>query len=91
MARPGLQARPAPAGCYNRGVSPLSDPPLTKRQLGWLLILAGGLGALAGLGVDVVSAGGWPGLGPAQAQAVGAAALLALLGLSLLPLGDRPA
>lgn len=67
------------------------DPPLTKRQLGWLIGLAslgGGLGVLA---ADWLGAGVWQGLGPAQWLALAVAAGGLLLGLSLLPLGDRPA
>jgi len=80
----GLQAQ-----CYNRGV--LSDPPLTKRQLGWLFVLAGGGLALVTLAADLVGAGRFGGLGPAQRQALAAAAGLIALGVSLLPLGARPA
>ncbi len=68
-----------------------TDPPITKRQLGWIIILAGGLGLLAILAVDVIGAGQFAGLGPRQWQALGLAALAIVLGASLLPLGDRPA
>lgn len=67
------------------------DPPLTKRQLGWLAILAAGLAILALLGMDGLGASRFAGLGPAQGQALGAAVLTVLFGLSLLPLGHRPA
>lgn len=64
---------------------------MTKRQLGILLILMG-VGAIAGLFLmDFVGAGQYQGIGPAQRQAMLAAGGLALLGASLLPLGDRPA
>jgi hypothetical protein len=69
----------------------IADPPLTKRQLGWLMIFAGVSLVLGGLLVDVVGAGQFGGLGPAQRQAIGAGLLSLLLGLSLLPLGNRPA
>ncbi|NLF67097.1 MAG: hypothetical protein GX579_21115 [Chloroflexi bacterium] len=64
---------------------------LTKRQLG-LLLVAMGVGA-AGLllAVDLLGAGRSAGIGPAQRMALGGAALLVLVGLTLLPLGDRPA
>jgi hypothetical protein len=68
-----------------------SDPPLTKRQLGWLLAgvaLAAALGILA---ADIVGAGRFGGLGPAQRLALLGAAGLLVFGLSLVPLGNRPA
>jgi len=46
---------------------------------------------LVSLGVDLVGAGQFNGLGPAQRQLIGLGALIALFGLTLLPLGDRPA
>jgi hypothetical protein len=68
-----------------------SDPPLTKRQLGWLFVFAGaGLGLLA-VGADLLKAGRFEGLGPLQQQALGLGVLLLLFGLSLFPLGQRPA
>jgi len=67
------------------------DPPITKRQLGWLTVCAGLGAASALLAADVFGAGQWTGLGPAQSLALGAAGLLTVLGLALLPLGDRPA
>jgi hypothetical protein len=79
----------AKAECYNRRVFP--EGPLTKRQLGWLVITGGALAALGVLLVDVLRAGAFAGLGPAQLQALGGCALVIVLGLSLLPLGDRPA
>lgn len=68
-----------------------TDPPLTKRQLGWLILSLGTVLVLMSLGVDIVGAGQFNGLGPAQRQLIGAGVLIALFGLSLLPLGDRPA
>ena len=64
---------------------------VTKRQLGLLFILLG-LGAAAGLlAVDLLGAGQFQGLGPAQRRALLVAGAAVLLGLSLLPLGDKPA
>lgn len=74
-------------GCYNRRV--LSDAPLTKRQLGALIVAGGVLAALTVLLVDVFRVGAFVGLGPAQLLALGGCALVIGLGLSLLPLGDR--
>ncbi|MGQ9889973.1 MAG: hypothetical protein ACUVSX_16025 [Aggregatilineales bacterium] len=67
------------------------NKPLTKRQLGWLL-LAGGAAAFIGIiGIDILDAGREGGIGPAQQTALTFFALLALVGLTLLPLGDAPA
>lgn len=66
-----------------------SDRPLTKRQLGWLIIA---VGFLVGVGVvlaDAFGAGRFSGLGPAQWQALSGCVLIVIFGLSLLPLGDR--
>jgi hypothetical protein len=64
---------------------------VTKRQLGVLLILLGA-GAIVGLlGVDVVGAGQFQGIGPVQRVALALAGMLIAVGISLLPLGDRPA
>ena len=68
-----------------------SDPPLSKRQLGWLIVCAGATLGLVNLGADLAGAGRFAGFGPAQQQTLSAAVLLILLGLTLLPLGDRPA
>lgn len=64
---------------------------VTKRQLGWLFVATGVLGTTAVLLVDVLEAGNYAGMGPAQRLALAAAGGLVLLGLSLLPLGNRPA
>lgn len=64
---------------------------LTKRQLGLLLVVMGVGAAGLLLAVDLLGAGRFTGIGPAQRLALGGAGLLALVGLSLLPLGDRPA
>ncbi len=68
-----------------------ADPPLTKRQLAWLIVTAGALLAVVTLVVDLLGAGRFGGLGPAQQQALIAAALTITFGLTLLPLGHRPA
>lgn len=67
------------------------DFSLSKRLLGALL-LAGGLSATAAiLAIDVLDVGRQGGIGPAQQIALGVALLVALVGLTLLPLGDAPA
>ena len=67
------------------------DPPITKRQLGWLIILAGIVVIFGSLGVDLIGAGQFTGIGPAQKQAIFGGLALTLFGLTLLPLGHRPA
>ena len=68
-----------------------NDFTLTKRQLGALLILAGVAGFAAILGIDVLDAGREGGIGPAQQIGLGLMVVMALAGLTLLPLGDSPA
>ena len=64
---------------------------VTKRQLGLLFIVLG-VGAAAGLfAMDLLGAGQFQGIGPAQRRALLAAGAAVLLGLSLLPLGNKPA
>ncbi len=64
---------------------------MTKRQLGILLIMMG-VTAVAGLlALDLMRAGQHQGIGPAQKQAMLAAGVVVMLGLTLLPLGNRPA
>lgn len=63
----------------------------TKRQLGWLL-LVGGIVVFAGIiSIDLLDAGREGGIGPAQQLALAVSAGAALLGLTLIPLGDTPA
>ncbi len=63
---------------------------ITKRHLG-ITLLASALAAILGvLAVDWLGAGAFGGIGPAQQLALAAGGLVALVGLSLIPLGDRP-
>ena len=64
---------------------------LSKRQLGMILLVGGALGFCAILAVDIVDIGREGGIGPAQTVGLLTMALAALVGLSLLPLGDAPA
>ncbi len=64
---------------------------VTKRQLGLLFIVLGIGAAVALFAIDLLGAGQFEGIGPAQRQALLAAGAVVLLGLSLWPLGDRPA
>jgi hypothetical protein len=67
-----------------------SDWVITKRYLG-IMLLGGGLLAVIGiLGLDIVR-GGDLDFGPTQQLALVGAALIILIGLTLIPLGDRPA
>ena len=68
-----------------------SDPPVTKRQLGWLFVAAGLVLGVAAIATHVVRTGHMADFGPVQRQVLGACLLVLLLGLSLLPRGDRPA
>jgi hypothetical protein len=64
---------------------------VTKRQLG-LLFIALGVGTAVGLfAIDLLGAGQFQGIGPAQRRALLVAGAAVLLGLSLWPLGDKPA
>ena len=65
--------------------------PLTKRQLGLFLIVGGILGFLAIIAVDLIDIGREGGIGPAQRIALGLAILVALMGLTLLPIKNTPA
>ena len=65
--------------------------PLSKRQLGLLLVAAGAAGIVAVLAIDVLDAGREGGIGPTQRLALGGMIVVALVGLTLLPFGDRPA
>jgi hypothetical protein len=64
---------------------------ITKRMVGIALSLFG-LAIVGGtLGVDLIGAGKWSGLGPAQQLALVVGLGVALVGLTLIPLGNRPA
>jgi hypothetical protein len=64
---------------------------ITKRMLGIAMVLLG-LGVTFGtLAVDLVGAGKWTGLGPAQQAAIAVGVGLVMMGALLIPLGDRPA
>lgn len=67
------------------------DYALTKRHLGLLLVFIGVAGFVGILGIDVLDVGREGGIGPAQQLALVGCAGLALLGLTLIPLGDTPA
>ena len=64
---------------------------MTKRQLGLTFIALGVLGVLGLFGVDLLGAGQFNGIGPAQRLGLLAAGAVIFVGLTLLPLGDKPA
>ena len=68
-----------------------NDFTFSKRGLGWLLVISGGLGIIAILGVDVLDIGREGGVGPAQRIAIGLAVVMLIIGLTLIPLGKDPA
>jgi ribose/xylose/arabinose/galactoside ABC-type transport system permease subunit len=63
---------------------------ISKRTLGILFVLAGVLAAAGILLLDRLR-GGTADFGPSQQLGVAGAVALVVIGLSLLPLGDRPA
>jgi len=64
---------------------------VTKRQLGLLFIILGVGAIIAMFAVDLIGAGQFQGIGPAQRRALVVAGLAILVGATLLPLGNRPA
>ena len=64
---------------------------ITKRMVGISLALIGLIIAIGTVAVDLVGAGMWGGLGPAQRLAIKVGVSISLIGLSLIPLGNRPA
>ena len=64
---------------------------ITKRQLGIGLILLSLFAVAGSFVIDFLGAGQFQGIGPAQRLALIAAGAVFLVGLTLLPLGDRPA
>jgi len=62
---------------------------LSKRLLGLLLLIVGIVGFVAVLSVDILDVGREGGIGPAQRIALGGAALIALIGLTLIPIRDQ--
>ena len=64
---------------------------ITKRQLGLIFISLGGAGALGSFAIDLVRTNDFAGIGPTQRLGLIAAAALILVGLTLLPFGNKPA
>lgn len=64
---------------------------MTKRQLGLVFIGLGILAIVGLFGMDLIGAGQFQGVGPAQKQAMLVAGVVILVGATLVPLGDKPA
>ena len=64
---------------------------ITKRQLGIGFILLGLLAIVGSFAIDLAGVGNFQGIGPAQRVALLGAGLVIVVGLTLLPLGDKPA
>ena len=62
---------------------------LTKRLLGLLLLIGGIAAFVAIMSVDIFDVGREGGIGPAQRIALGGAVLIALVGLTLIPIRDQ--
>ena len=68
-----------------------ADFTFTKRQIGILLLLAGIAGFAGILAIDVLNVGREGGIGPAQKAGLALCVAMAILGATLIPLGDTPA
>jgi hypothetical protein len=64
---------------------------ITKRMLGIALIALGMVIVIGTFAVDLFGVGKWGGIGPSQRLAIAGGVLIALVGATLIPLGDRPA
>lgn len=64
---------------------------ITKRMVGIALALLGVATVGGTVAVDLVGAGRWGNLGPAQQAAITVGVVVCLVGLSLIPLGNKPA
>lgn len=64
---------------------------ITKKQLGILFIAVGVLAILGSFAIDLIGAGEFQGIGPTQRLGLMGAGGLIVIGLTLLPFGDRPA
>jgi hypothetical protein len=64
---------------------------VTKRQLGFLVVIVGLLVLFGTIGVDLIGAGRWSGFGPLQWIGIGASLVSLFVGSILIRLGERPA
>ncbi|MCA9916542.1 MAG: hypothetical protein KDE59_01220 [Anaerolineales bacterium] len=67
------------------------DFALSKRFLGLIFVSLGLLAILGSFLNDLIGGGRFAGIGPTQRVAILVAGLVILVGLSLIPLGKRPA
>jgi hypothetical protein len=68
-----------------------NDFTLTKRQLGLLLLVIGGVAFVVLLSLDYIGGGREGGIGPAQRLALLTVLLVMGVGLTLIPIRDTPA
>jgi len=68
----------------------MADWIVTKRGLGLIFIVVGLLGAVGVVGLDVLR-GRSLDFGPTQVLVIGGCIALVIVGITLIPLGDRPA
>lgn len=68
-----------------------TDRGISKRQLGILLAAFGILAFIGILAIDLLDVGRQGGIGPAQSLALMLTAIMTIIGLTLIPLGDAPA
>lgn len=64
---------------------------ITKRQLGIIFMVGGIIVIVGSFAYDLIGAGQFQGIGPAQQRALVLAVLAIVAGAALWPLGDRPA
>jgi len=64
---------------------------ITKKMLGLFLSIFGILLAVGLLAMEILGAGKFQGIGPLQRMALLGVLAIFLVGISLIPLGDRPA
>jgi len=64
---------------------------VTKRQLGIIIIIISLAAVVGSFIFDLAGGGQFQGIGPTQKMGLATAGILFFVGLTLLPLGDRPA
>lgn len=67
------------------------DFTFSKRLLGIVLLVGGIVGSMAILAVDLIGGGREGGIGPSQSFALMIVIAAAIIGATLIPLGERPA